>query len=293
MPNLEMLNDTEVEREELEGEGNQTYEDEEHEMVNGDAHTPGMRNDKGRHNRDDDEESDDKQDLNDDQNQAAHEDMEGEGDDQKLESGEDIEDIVIKPEDLEIIAVLYDSIRGLRRRIDEENDKNLADDFDRHLKNVMTELKESITTDDPSHIKNANLLKAKFSLYEICFTKAVEYLKAMDEDVGEVFERIQEGQNSIFGNCYELIRNSGGNDAEAIRNQLIEKENEATEVIETANALNKRFEKEMKEKESLKRNFEREKLNLNKQIESLERENKKLLDTLIRHSKGENIDTIK
>jgi hypothetical protein len=134
-------------------------------MINGDSHTPGNRNDTDRHQRNTDEESEDKQDLNDGQNQVAHEDMEGEGDDdQKLESGEDI---VIKPEDLEIIAVLYDSIRVLRRRIDEENDKNLADDFDRHLKNVMTELKESITTDDPTHIKNANLLKAKFSLYEI------------------------------------------------------------------------------------------------------------------------------
>jgi hypothetical protein len=102
------------------------------------------------------------------------------------------------------------------------------------------------------------LLKAKFSLYEIWFTKAVEYLKAMDEEVGDVFEKIQDGQNSIFGNWYELIRSSGGSDADAIRNQLIEKENEATEVIETANALNKRFEKEMKEKETLKRNFERE-----------------------------------
>jgi Ca2+-binding EF-hand superfamily protein len=46
----------------------------------------------------------------------------------------------------------------------------------------------------------------------------------------------------------------------------------------------------MKEKESLKRNFERERNQLKKQIESLEGENKKLLDTLIRHSKGENID---
>lgn len=167
MPNLEMLNDTEVEREELEDEENQAYDDDEQEMLNGGRGDSDPRN---RHHQDDDNDYDGRDEAQDDQHHMAHEDMEGEGEedeDPKNDSGEGIDDIVIKPEDLEVIAVLYDSIRALRRRIDEKNDKNLADDFDKHLKNVMTELKESITTDDPTHIKNANLLKAKFSLYEI------------------------------------------------------------------------------------------------------------------------------
>jgi Ca2+-binding EF-hand superfamily protein len=112
----------------------------------------------------------------------------------------------------------------------------------------------------------------------------------MDPDVGNVFQGIQEGVTSIFGNFYDLAKRSGGSDTEDIRNQLIEKENEATEVIETANALNMRFEKEMKEKENQKRTFEREKNELVKHIESLEAENKKLLNTLIRHSKGEDTE---
>lgn len=279
MPNLEMLNDTEVEREEFEGEGDQQYEEDEEAMMNGHTGQSDAQSDDNQQEQES-EQQEVQEEEDDDENQIRP-------DDQKEDSGDEMDDIVIKPEDLEIIAVLYDSIRALRRRIDEENDKNLADDFDRHLKNVMTELNESITTDDPTHIKNANLLKAKFSLYEICFTKAVEYMKVMDEDVGNVFEKIQDGQNSIFESFYELTRNSGGVDTEMIRNQLIEKENEATEVIETANALNMRFEKEMKDKENIKRNFERERTQLKKQIESLESENKKLLDTLIRHSKGE------
>lgn len=278
MPNLEMLNDTEVEREEFEGEGDQQYEeDDEEAMMNGHTGRSDAQSEEGQQEQES-EQQEVQEDEDENQIRTGRD---------KEESGDEMDDIVIKPEDLEIIAVLYDSIRALRRRIDEENDKNLADDFDRHLKNVMTELNESITTDDPTHIKNANLLKAKFSLYEICFTKAVEYMKVMDEDVGSVFEKIQDGQNSIFESFYELTKNSGGVDTEMIRNQLIEKENEATEVIETANALNMRFEKEMKDKENIKRNFERERTQLKKQIESLESENKKLLDTLIRHSKGE------
>lgn len=308
MPNLELLNDTEVEREEVEGEDQQAYDEDDEEMANEEAHHRQQQNEdedqEEQEEQDEQEEEDHEAEFQnhqhhhrqkhqiqhqeqddeeeEDQDQMAHEELEAEGE-------ENEEDVVIKPEDLEIIAVLYDNIRGLRRRLDEDNDKNLAEDFDRHLKNVMTELNESITTDDPKHIKNANLLRAKFSLYEICFTKAIEYMKAMDDDVGHVFEKIQDGQNSIFSSFYELARSSPG-DPEGIRNQLIERENEANEVIQTANALNVRFEKEMKDKENIMRSFDREKAQMKKQIESLESENKKLLDTLIRHSKGEDFE---
>jgi Ca2+-binding EF-hand superfamily protein len=314
MPSLEMLNDTEVEREEFEGEGEQqVYEDDEdindQDMMNGEQMEQQMQQQmehqmqqqeqpEGEEEPSEVEEQEEsephsrleiQQQQQDSDQDLVQEPEDGEGEEIENENEGDEEDIVIKPEDLEIIAVLYDSIRELRRRIDQENDKNLADDFDRHLKNVMTELNESITTDDPKHIKNSNLLRAKFSLYEICFTKAVEYMKSMDEEVGNVFERIQDGQNSIFGSFYDLTSSSGG-DPENMRNQLIEKENEANEVIETANALNVRFEKEMKEKENIMRSFDREKAQLRKQVESLEQENKKLLDTLIRHSKGDDQD---
>ena len=43
----------------------------------------------------------------------------------------------LKPADLEMIAVLYDQIRQMRRKIEHNIDKRLADDFDQHLKNVM------------------------------------------------------------------------------------------------------------------------------------------------------------
>lgn len=328
MPTLEVLNDTAVERDDFEAEGEdqnqygeepeQQYEqepeqqydeeqepqyDEERENQYAEAHNGHYE---GEQEEIEEEQFDqqqqreqfEQQQLQQEQEQEhpqhlEHLEQEVEGEDeheqnQESEAGND--DVVIKPEDLEIIAVLYDAIRDLRRRIDEENDKNLAEDFDKHLKEVMSELNESITADEPNHIKSANLLKAKFSLYEICFTKAVEYMKEADPDAGNIFQGIQEGLTGISNNFYDLAKNSGGAETEVIRHQLIEKENEATEVIETANALNLRFEKEMKDKENQKRTFDRERNQLKKQVEALEAENKKLLDTLIRHSKGEDTD---
>lgn len=43
----------------------------------------------------------------------------------------------LKAQDLEMIAVLYDQIRQVRRKVEHNIDKRLAEDFDAHLKNVM------------------------------------------------------------------------------------------------------------------------------------------------------------
>jgi hypothetical protein len=43
----------------------------------------------------------------------------------------------LKAADLEMIAVLYDQIRQVRRKVEHNIDKRLAQDFDQHLKKVM------------------------------------------------------------------------------------------------------------------------------------------------------------
>jgi hypothetical protein len=53
--------------------------------------------------------------------------------------------------------------------------------------------------------------------------------------------------------------------------------------------LNWQFESEINEKEKLKLDYEREIAHLKKQLKAGEDENKKLLDTLIWHSKGEEV----
>jgi len=49
----------------------------------------------------------------------------------------------LDPEDLEAIAIIYDQIRQIRRdnsNMKNNNDKQLATDFDNHLKQVMNRL---------------------------------------------------------------------------------------------------------------------------------------------------------
>jgi len=63
--------------------------------------------------------------------------------------------------------------------------------------------------------------------------------------------------------------------------------------LAAASSLNQEYENERKEKERMKHEYEKEFAHMKKQINALEQENKKLLDTLIRHSKGEDLSKTK
>ena len=50
---------------------------------------------------------------------------------------EEEDDTELSEKELEKVAVLYDQIRSVRRRIEKNMDKKLAEDFDKRLKIVM------------------------------------------------------------------------------------------------------------------------------------------------------------
>ena len=207
------------------------------------------------------------------------------------ESQGEIEELDIKSDDLEAIAILYDQIRSVNKQDDPETDKLLAEDFDKHLKVVMCELADQLKLDKPTHIKNANILKAKMSLFEICFTKAREHLLAGDDQLSNIFSKIQEGHGQIFNDYFYLVSScpAAEEGSSQMQKKMNQNDKEMQEVIEAANNLNKQFESELAEKERLKEEFTHELAQAKKQIKTLEMENKKLLDTLIRHGKGEDL----
>ena len=69
------------------------------------------------------------------------------------------EEITLKQEDLEGVAIIYDIIRELQREFDTELDKSLADQFDEHVKNVMFDLSKKVKPDMPSHLIHTNITK--------------------------------------------------------------------------------------------------------------------------------------
>jgi hypothetical protein len=58
-------------------------------------------------------------------------------------------------------------------------DKRLASEFDQHLKTVMLNLSNALRSPELTvKEKNAEVLKSKFFLYDVCFEKGIQYLQA-------------------------------------------------------------------------------------------------------------------
>ena len=74
------------------------------------------------------------------------------------------EEITLKQEDLEGVAIIYDLIREVQREFDSELDKSLADQFDEHVKNVVFDLNNKLKPDLPAHMMNTNITKVHFLL---------------------------------------------------------------------------------------------------------------------------------
>ncbi len=286
MPNLQYLNDNEVERDELSGQDYFEGEEEEEEVDDDQAPEYQEQEPEGEDEIMQEEmEQEMEQEIEEEPLEVEPEvevedEEEGEGEDTHLvvaepEQPQDVEELDIKSDDLEAIAVLYDQIRSVRRQEDAEGDKDLAEDFDRHLKDVMFELSDQLKANQPTHSKNAHILKAKFSLYEICFTKAQEYLHLTNEDVGTIFGKIAEGHGTIFEDFFNLIGscNPPEPDESDLKAKLEQNEKETAEVIEAANNLNKQYESELEENKRLKATSNQEIQQLKKQLKTSEAEN--------------------
>lgn len=87
----------------------------------------------------------------------------------------------LDPEDLEQIALIYDNIRQLRRSASAmrgNSDRDMASDFDSHLKRTMSQLSNDIKRTNSHqnlHLKNTHVIRAKKELMQILVHKLQEY----------------------------------------------------------------------------------------------------------------------
>lgn len=74
----------------------------------------------------------------------------------------------IQLDELEGIAICYDTIREIHKKRNPERDQELARDFDQHLQRVMKNLSQTVqNANAPQSIKTINGLKAKYDLFDI------------------------------------------------------------------------------------------------------------------------------
>ena len=206
--------------------------------------------------------------------------------------------------------MLYDNIRDMRAKVQPGQDMELTAAFDEHLTKVMNELKEVLEQDTSRFHRNAHFSRAKHLLYEICSCKAIEHFKILGERTpADIFSSLRRAYNEIIDGLIQTIlvgsqsrpasqqamhsplvvaggAGADNQDIVSMKTNLAKAEKETAAVLEAAEQLEQKVASLTLEKEQMAESFAAEKMELAEENKSLQEENKKLLETLIRHSKG-------
>ena len=117
----------------------------------------------------------------------------------------DSEEISLKPQDLETIALIFDKIRNMHRKNRLSNDKEMASEFDKHLKLWMQKLSDIVTSESITiNVKNSAILRTKFDLGEIWHEKAMQYLSKKDKNISKVYSKTYQIHSEII-NDYDRL----------------------------------------------------------------------------------------
>lgn len=115
------------------------------------------------------------------------------------------EEISLKPQDLETVALIFDKIRNMHRKNKLSNDKEMASEFDKHLKSWMQKLSDIVTAENITiNVKNSAILRTKFDLGEICHEKATQYLNKKDKNISKVYTKTYQIHSEII-NDYDRL----------------------------------------------------------------------------------------
>ena len=153
----------------------------------------------------------------------------------------------------------------------------------------MTELNEINKQALAPHLLHCYSLKAKYSFYNICSDKAIQYIKRNSSKLGNIFEDMHKAYFSMFEEVIFMIFSIDKNYNDSLKTlqQQLEKANQQTsELLEASEKLEKDCEKHVFDKKSLKAQFDEDRNEYNDRIKDLIDENKRYLDILIKNSKN-------
>lgn len=211
----------------------------------------------------------------------------------------DSEEVSLKPRDLETIALIFDKIRNMHRKNKLSSDKQMASDFDKHLKSCMQKLSSIVTDDNISnHKKNSAVLKTKFDLGEICHDKALQYLEKKDKNISKVYSKTYQIHSEIISDYERLYstladkyakKKQGNTDLEKEVEKLnadLEKAKKDREaVLEVGENIEKQMQTKLQESNQQQEEYKKELEELKEKLKEAENENATLLEKIVKHTK--------
>ncbi|CAD8178548.1 unnamed protein product [Paramecium octaurelia] len=197
--------------------------------------------------------------------EGGDETLEQQSEQQSERSMSAVQDITLQQYDLEQMAILYDSIREYKK--EDQEDKQ----FDQQIRAIMLDLQSKLKQNNPDHLTNLNILTAKFNLYEICFKSIIKYFKANDKKLDAIITKIHDMHLQIFNDMSNVISNVKPQSKNT--SQIIENKKQVNQQQQGDKTVENRLRLELSE--------------LQQQNAELEKENKRYIDLLIKHSKGD------
>ncbi|CAD8170031.1 unnamed protein product [Paramecium pentaurelia] len=197
--------------------------------------------------------------------EGADETQEQQSEQQSERSISAVQDITLQQYDLEQMAILYDSIREYKK--EDQEDKQ----FDQQIRTIMLDLQSKLKQNNPDHLTNLYILTAKFNLYEICFKSIIKHFKVNDKHLDVIITKIHAMHLQIFNDMSNVILNIKPQSKNT--SQIIENNKQVNQSQQGDKTVENRLRQELSE--------------LQQQNTELEKENKRYLDLLIKHSKGD------
>lgn len=199
------------------------------------------------------------------------------------------EDITLKQQELEEIAVIYDDLRGLWREIEPRSDKKLAEHFDFNIKGIMTGLSEIHNQPISPHLLHCYTLKAKYSFFNICQEKAMQYVARSNKKLSMIFEEIHKAYADLFEESITMVFSLDkkyNSVIDSLQEQLDKANSQTAEVLEAAEKLEKECDKHVKDKNAIKTSYEEEKYEMTERLNEAIEENQRYLEALVKYSKN-------
>ena len=163
--------------------------------------------------------------------------------------------------ELEGVVKIHNEFRTLNKRKNPHEDKAIEEEFEIKMSELATKLKQELEQADNKGMKAGCIIKIRNDILNITLKKMIDI--CTDKEVSGLWLNIQKELNEIVKDLLNLVK------------KISSKEKDVTPIKE-----------EMQRRvQELKYRFELERKELQEQIASLESENKKYLDTLIKRSK--------
>lgn len=130
----------------------------------------------------------------------------------------------LNEQDLEHIAVIYDDIRELFKRSKYYVDKELADEFDRGVDAIMSELSNKLGAAAGEEEVNSSIISCKYALIDLCFIKLITYFYHFDKSIASIVERIHDSIAESFKSFSDILKTSNDRSRAEIAQVAVKKE---------------------------------------------------------------------